>query len=271
MSLDHPGLNVAVIRARAADLGLTDTRLKRLTGISLADLQRDPHPHVSVALLVRLSRVLGLTLDQLVGAGAGEPPTPGDGDGAPADAADAAVVLAALAAYGEFALDDLAAALRWTRARLAAAVGALKSGELDGQLAATTLATAFRTALWVAVTDQAVALTQAPGGLPREVRARIEAELVRRVPLDPYEAGHLLRLVRDKLLEAFPEDPEFAAAPLFAGLIERLVRRGIAVPAPSAPIGEADTDTDVGGLVDAHPDVMFALRLAEEPAVDPSG
>ncbi len=258
MSLDHPHprLNVEAIRSRAADLGLTDARLCRLAGISLADLNGTPHPQVSIAVLVRLARVLGLSLDQLVGTGKlPDPP-------AEAERADAAVVLAALATYGEFALDDLAAALRWTGDRLDTAVSAL-----DGRLATT----AFR----VAVTDQHIALTHAPDGLPPEVAGRIEADLLRRVPMDPYEAKDLLRLVRDKILEPFPEDPEFAAKPLAADRIQHLVRRGIAVPAPnatSATTADADTDAaaneDVGGIGDIHPDVMFALRLAAEPADD---
>ena len=64
----HPaGLDTALIRGRVAEMGLSEQAFLDLIGLRLSDLEEDLDQRpVSLTLLMRLSTVLWLTLDQLV-------------------------------------------------------------------------------------------------------------------------------------------------------------------------------------------------------------
>ena len=62
-----PALNYAAIRARAAELGMPETTLNELTGVTLRTLEGDPDQRgIGLPLLTRLATVLDLRLDDLV-------------------------------------------------------------------------------------------------------------------------------------------------------------------------------------------------------------
>lgn len=237
-ALNHP-----LIRSRAADLGLVDAVFTELAGVSLHRLQHERgHRGVSLIVLVRLARLLEVSLDDLVLV-EGVEPTGENGDGS-----DATV----LATYSGLSVGRVLTLLGWTRARLDSALADV-AGQLEG------------TALRVAVTDERLQLLLRTGALPAPVRTRFDRDRSAQSPLDPGHAAALLALVRDAILEPFPAElADDRRRDMQRINIDpaHLIERRIAVPAPR--IG--GNPHDPGLLV--HPDVMFALRLADEPAHD---
>ena len=241
----QPALNYAAIRARAAELGMLETTLNELTGVTLGTLERDPDQRgIGLPLLTRLATVLDLPLDDLVVTG--EPaPHPVH----PARAGDDVILLALLACYSGLATQRVLDLLGWTHQRLDTAL-------------ATNGAHLAPTALRVAATDHRLTLTLRPGALPALLRERFDAEQSLRRPLDPSAAVQLLELVRDKILAPFPSEDEHPTR-VHSLTADFLVGSGIAIVAAD-PGGDPDT-----AVVEIHPDVMFALRLTDRPADAP--
>jgi hypothetical protein len=118
------------------------------------------------------------------------------------------------------------------------------------------------------------------GALPARVNDQFLSEKTRRAPLTAPLAVDLLRLVRRRILEPFPGDPLSVRAEPSAHRDERTLqllsrriatgtgtRTGDEVPLYIDDLGDSTTMSNetVAGLR-IHPDVMFALCLAEEPA-----
>jgi hypothetical protein len=192
---------------------------------------------------VRLAQALDLTLDELVTINDQTPPRP-----SAAPAGDDSVVLALVASYGRLTIATVLDLLRWSHERLDAAVASLTE-----HLAPTPIR--------LAVTDQDLMLTVRPGAPPTLTRDRVDHDRNRRRPLTPPGAVAVIRLVRDKILNPFPGDDD--ARPLRHSDIDHLVSTGLAVPAPEPAEGQP-----ASGGVEIHPDVMFALRLIDRPALD---
>jgi len=185
-----PALNYAAIRARAAELGMPDTTLDELAGVTLRT--RDPDQRgIGLALLTRLATVLNLRLDDLVFTH-----EPAPRPARPARAGDDITLLALLAYYRGLATERVLAVLGWDPERLGAAL-------------ATIGAHLAPTALRVAATDHRLTLTLRPGALPEPLRERFDAEQSLRHPLEPGTAVELLKLVHDKILAPFPDDGRF--------------------------------------------------------------
>jgi hypothetical protein len=247
--ITRAALNYAVIRARVADLGLLDAKATELLGVRLVDLEEDLDQRtVSLTLLVRIARALDLTLDELVIVDDQTPPRPDAGR-----AGDDAVVLALVASYNGLHVGRVLNHLGWSHDRLDAAIASLAD-----QLAPTPLR--------LAVTDHMLMLTLRPGALPALTRERFDRDHALRRPLDPKTAVHVLKLVHDKILEPFPsaddEDDDVVQRKPDTHLDTAwLIDASLAIPAaqPTASPGPAE--------VEIHPDVMFALRLTDAPAV----
>lgn len=249
----RPALNYAAIRARAAELGMQETALNDLTGITLSTLERDPDQRgIGLPLLTRLAAVLDLSLDDLVAAS--EPATcPAQ----PVRPGDDILLLALLASYDGLPTQRLLDLLDWTPERLDSAV-------------ATVGARLAPTALRVAATNDRLTLTPRPGALPTALRERFDTEQSLHGPLQPSAAVELLKLVRDKILAPFPEndgqfpDEERHPTRRHTWTEEFLISSRLAIDL--APGG--------GGLgtarVEVHPDVMFALRLSGLNEPDPT-
>ncbi|MDI5978244.1 hypothetical protein [Amycolatopsis magusensis] len=251
-------LNYPLIHARAAELGLTEPVFTELVGTSLATLRSDHSQRtLSLTMLVRLARLLEISLDELVLTDAVPAPPPrsaGEEPGPGADAGeDATVVLALLATYSGLPVAHTLRLLGWTRARLDDALAGAA-----GQLRAT--------ALRVAVTDERLQLLLRPGALPADVRERFDRDRVAQQPLEPHLAVVLLALVRDEILAPFPDQgDDVDATQLHRTNVDPalLLARRIAVRhTPISP----DQQHDLGLRI--HPDIMFALRLADEPDCD---
>ena len=158
-------LNYALIRSRAAEIGLAGRAFTDVIGVHPGDLEEDLDQRaVSLMLLTRLSRVLGLTLDQLVTT-EDEPAPPET-----ASPADAHLLLALLLVYGNFGVEQLPGLLDWTCHRLAAAAAA----------AGAVLAP---TPLRLTITDQQATCVLRPGALPPSVRTRVEDSVRASQPL----------------------------------------------------------------------------------------
>jgi len=246
-----PALNYAAIRARAAELGMPETTLNELTGVTLRTLEGDPDQRgIGLPLLTRLATVLDLRLDDLVLTG--EPaPHPAQ----PARPGDDIILLALSASYQGLATQRVLDLLGWTPERLGSAL-------------ATIGAHLAPTALRVAATDLQLRLTLRPGALPEPLRERFDADQALRDPLEPGTAVELLKLVRDKILAPFPDDGRFPGeeerpARGHTWTEDFLIRSRLAVDA--GPQG-GDPGTPA---VQIHPDVMFALRLTGRPAAGP--
>lgn len=102
-----------------------------------------------------------------------------------------------------------------------------------------------------------------PSIVPAYLLDRFERHDARARPLDTTTAVEVVRLVQEKILQPFPDHAEergegrtksFDAADL--------VGRRVAVAAAN-PTGDPD--------VEIHPDVLFALGLADTPATDGPG
>jgi len=240
--IDTARLNYPLIRTRALSLGLTPINLTKLLGVRLEALEVDlDQRSVSLTMLVRLSRVLDLSLDELVVID-GPTPTAPQPTGA---AGDDATILALVATYSGITIDRVLTLLHWRSGRLEAALASL-----DDQLQVTPLR--------LVVTDAHLSLALR-GVLPDDTRERLDLEQRQREPLAAHDAAALLILVLRKILEPFPdsdEDPE--SLPTEERALD-LVNIGLAVPVAAGRLGD----------VQPHPDVMFALRLAAEPDTSP--
>jgi hypothetical protein len=179
------------------------------------------------------------------------PDQPEPTDAGPAQVGDDHLLVGLLATYNGLAVTRVLGLLGWTRPRLDAALAVI--GE---HLAAT--------ALCVVATDERLTLVPRPDVIPAVVGAQFEHDHLIHHPLDPNTAVAVLALVREKILEPFPEHEaqhpytrptSFDAA--------HLVSRRVAVPTAASPADGTDTTK-----VDIHPDVMFALELADSPAGD---
>lgn len=253
------GLNMPLIRHRLAALGLVDRQLRTVIGTDLYALGRDPDARsVSLTMLVRLARLLDLALDDLVVTD--DPHVhPGalDAVGDPAELGDDALLLGLIATFNSLHVLRVLGLLRWSRPRLDAALAVI--GE---QLAPT--------ALRVVVTDERLTLMLRPQVIPELVRTQFEHEHRADYPLDPKTAVAVLELVREKILRPFPENPEQAPHNRPQSFnAAYLVGARLAVPT-GAPVAEHtdDEDDEYGriGEVEIHPDVLFALGLADAPA-----
>jgi hypothetical protein len=231
------GLNYALIRARAAEIGLTGRAFTDVIGVHLDDLEQDLDQRgVSLTLLTRLSRVLGLTLDQLVIVE--DEPVPPQA----ASPADADLLLALVFAYGSFGVEQLPGLLDWTHRRLAAAAAAAE-------------AVLAPTPLRLVITDQQVACVLRPGSLPPSVRARAEDSVRTSQPLQAHQISLALSLIPNEILAPFQDRRK----PHPVGFLADLADRGLAVavtPCAGDP-GQATARP--------HPDLMFALRLTGTP------
>lgn len=231
------GLNYALIRGRAAEIGLAGSGFTDVIGVNLDDLNEGLDQRaVSLTLLTRLSRVLGLTLDQLVII-EDEPAPP-----AAASPADADLLLALLSTYGSFGIVQLGSLLDWTHRRLTAAATA----------AAATLAP---TPLRLAITDQRITCVLRPGSLPADVQARVEDSVWTSQPLQAHEISWALALIPGEILAPFQDQPRPHPADILADLAGRGLAAAI-TPCPGNP-GQATARP--------HPDLMFALRLTGTP------
>jgi hypothetical protein len=230
-------LNCALIRSRAAEIGLAGRAFTDIIGVHLDDLEEDLDQRaVSLTLLTRLSRVLGLTLDQLVII-EDEPAPP-----AAASPADADLLLALLLAYGGLGVEQLPGLLNWTHYRLAAAAAAAE-------------AVLAPTPLRLVITDQQITCVLRPGALPPGVRTRVEDSVRTSQPLQAHEIGLALSLIPDEILAPFQDRPK----PHPADCLTDLADRGLAVAVtPCADNPELATARP-------HPDLMFALRLTGTP------
>jgi hypothetical protein len=248
----QPALNYAAIRARAADLGIPETTLNELTGVTLRTLEGDPDQRgIGLPLLTRLATVLDLRLDDLVLTGEPAPHL-----ARPARPGDDIILLALLASYRGLATQRVLDLLGWTSERLGSALATI----------GTHLAP---TALRVTATDHRLTLTLRAGALPEPLRERFDADQFLRHPLDPSTAVELLKLVRDKILAPFPDDGRFPGE-------EERPARGHTPTEDFLISSRLAVDTEPQGgdrglpAVEIHPDVMFALRLTGRPAADPS-
>ena len=230
-------LNYVLIRSRAAEIGLAGRTFTDAIGVHLDDLEEDLDQRaVSLTLLTRLSRVLGLTLDQLVVI-EDEPAPP-----VAASPTDASLLLALLLAYGSLGVEQLPDLLNWTHQRLAAA-------------AATAEAVLAPTPLRLVTTDQQITCVLRPGSLPPDVRTRVEGSVRTSQPLHAYEISMALSLIPNEILAPFQDQPK----PHPADLLTDLADRGLAVAVtPCADDPEQATARP-------HPDLMFALRLTGTP------
>jgi len=149
----QPALSYAAIRARAAELGMLETTLNELTGVTLGTLERDPDQRgIGLPLLTRLAAALDLPLDDLV-VTADPAPHPAR----QAQQGDDVILLALLACYSGLATQRVLDLLGWTPERLDTALATI----------GTHLAP---TALRVAATDHRLTLTLRPGALPALLR-----------------------------------------------------------------------------------------------------
>ncbi len=230
-------LNYALIRSRAAEIGLAGRAFTDVIGVHLDDLEGDLDQRaVSLTLLTRLSRVLGLTLDQLVTT-EDEPAPPET-----ASPVDAHLLLALLLAYGNFGVEQLPGLLDWTHHRLAAAAAAAE-------------AVLAPTPLRLIITDQQATCVLRPGALHPSVRTRVEDSARASQPLQAHEISLALSLIPDEILAPFQNRRK----PHPAGFLTDLADRGLAVAVtPCADDPEQATARP-------HPDLMFALRLTGTP------
>jgi hypothetical protein len=158
---------------------------------------------------------------------------------------DDAVVLALLVSFGGLHRNQISDALHWSPERLATAVNVIHR-QLEP------------TGLRLISTDGRLILAVRPGALTELTRQRVGRVERRRWPLSQRDAVTVLRLVRDKVLAPFPDPDGPRRTDSLDGLW--LVDSGLAVAI--AEPGDHGTTT----AVEIHPDVMFALGLADTPA-----
>lgn len=250
-----------VVLRRAEALGLDDRDLLAHVGLSRADLEHGlPACAVTLHLLGRLADLLDLEVTDLVTT---MPPAAGPRrrtrqSGPTKDRwGDAATLLAVLLTIGPLSPDELSTALGWPHRRLTAATYDLTVDLADQPLAL----------VEDDQTDGTLTITVQPTVIRAELRERLEATRLARDPLDPTEAQSLLRLVHgigdpDDAREHRTDDWKRLTPDRRRGVHTSLARRGLAEPAP--PRGPVTPPAP-------HPDVLFALDLAAEPApVSPS-
>lgn len=231
------GLNYALIRSRAAEIGLAGRAFIEIIGVHPEDLEDGfDQRAVSLTLLTRLSRVLGLTLDQLVITE--DEPAPPEA----ASPADADLLLALVFAYGSFGTEQLRGLLDWAHRRLAAAAAAAE-------------AILAPTPLRLVITDQRITSVLRPGSLPVGVQARAEDSVRISQPVQAHEISLALSLIPDEILAPFQDQPRSHPA----GLLSELAKRGLAA-AVTPCVGDPEQAT-----ARPHPDLMFALRLTGTP------
>jgi hypothetical protein len=233
-------LNYALIRARAAQIGLAELAFRRLTGVRLADLEEvfDYHRDVSLALLARLAEVLDLSITDLLFDPGQTAPAP-----ATADPDDAQLLLALLLRHGALAVDQLLDLLGWTPEQLDAAATAGAALLAGGPMR-------------LAVTDQYLACLIRPGLLPDDVRDRFADSERLRAPLTGHEAHELLRLVHEHLLLPFGDQHGHGRV----DVLTENAQRGLVTDVT------LDPHHPLRATARPHPDVLFALRLVETPA-----
>ncbi|TQM81765.1 hypothetical protein FHX81_4142 [Saccharothrix saharensis] len=252
-------LDMPRIRARLAELGLGTDGLEARLGVTLRHLSGDPyHRTVSLTMLVRLSRLLDLRLDDLVVTidPHTRPPTPQALDTAGHDPAshdepdlpgDDHLLLGLVSSYNGLSVGRVLYLLGWSHERLDAALAVL--GE---HLAPT--------ALRVVATDNRLLLMLRPSIVPAYLLDRFEHHDTRAHTLDPTTAVEVVRLVREKILQPFPDHEEERGEGRTKSFdAVDLVGRRVAVAAAN-PTGDPD--------VEIHPGVLFALGLTDVPAPD---
>ncbi|WP_280456986.1 hypothetical protein [Nocardia carnea] len=246
-----PRLHYDAIRSKAAHLGLTAKELDTALGVRLDTLEEDRDQRgVSLTVLDRLRRILDMPLDDLVIDGDPTnvrlPPDSGCGE-----ADDAGCVLALLVIHDGLGIADFLARSGWSRRRLDQALTVL-ARQLEP------------TALRVVATDDRLTVLIRTAVLPDDLRAAFTDQRVRRVPLGPHEAVELVKLVRNKVLEPFPDSIGLHEESTNAYTVDptgMLARQRIAIHRT----GPTHRGTGVNEL-EVHPDVMFALGLAARPA-----
>jgi hypothetical protein len=241
--IDEVRLNFLLIRARAAALGLPDAAVADLIGVRLRELETDlDHRLVTLTVLVRLSRILAVSLDDLVltdSPAAAAPPV--------GEVGDEAVILALTASYAGVSISRVLTVLGWSRARLSTAVD-------------TVVAQLEPTPLRLIVTDTRLALALRDDALPEGTHERLDAEFRHRQPLHPHTATDLVKLIINGILAPFPADIDDPQQ-LNKQAAINLIVAGLA--ATTRPDGPYRPDA-----IAPHPDVMFALGLADAPAAD---
>ncbi|WP_039829391.1 hypothetical protein [Nocardia testacea] len=247
-----PRLHYDAIRSKAAHLGLTAKELDTALGVRLGTLEEDPDQRgVSLIVLDRLRRLLDMPLDDLViyGGPADIRPPPGSGCG---EAEDAGCVLALLVIHDGLGIADFLARSGWSRRRLDQALTVL-----GHQLEAT--------ALRVVATDDRLTVLIRTAVLPDDLRTAFTDQRMRRIPMGPHEAVELVKLVRNKVLEPFPDSLGLHEESTNAYTVDpsgMLARQRIAIHRTSPTLQRSTA----ANTLEIHPDVMFALGLADRPA-----
>ncbi|WP_067497900.1 helix-turn-helix domain-containing protein [Nocardia ignorata] len=247
-----PCLNYSAIRDRATELGLTGARLDTAIGIGLQVLQNDRDQRsVSLAVLARLTRVLGLTPNELLILDSGPPQL--EAEPGPRGCDDAVLLLALAVAHDGIDIDLVLHHCGWSHERLEQAVAAL-----GVQLSPTALA--------VVCTDHRVSVVLRPGALPSHIREKFTDRAFLRQPLTPHEAVNLHKLLRKNLLAPFP-DPASVGEKLTSATggdpVQSLIDRRIAVS--RSEHSGTDSPRDRLGALDIHPDSLFALGFSQRP------
>lgn len=117
------------------------------------------------------------------------------------------------------------------------------------------------TALRVVATNERLTLILRPDVVPAVIRAQFEHEYLADRPLDPNTVVAVLELVREKILEPFPErhNERSHTRPTSFDAVYPVGAR-LAMPVTATTDGTATTEVEI------HPDVLFALGLAHAPA-----
>lgn len=251
-----PRLHYDAIRSKAAHLGLTAKELDTALGVRLDTLEEDRDQRgVSLTVLDRLRRILDMPLDDLVinGDPTNVRPPPDSGCG---EADDAGCVLALLVIHDGLGIADFLARSGWSRRRLDQALTVL-ADQLEP------------TSLRVVATDDRLTVLIRTAVLPDDLRAAFNDQRMRRIPMGPHERPHeaveLVKLVRNKVLEPFPDSLGLHEESTNAYTTDPtgiLARQRIAIHRTSPTLQRSTA----ANTLEIHPDVMFALGLADRPA-----
>ncbi|OKI04038.1 hypothetical protein A6A06_38730 [Streptomyces sp. CB02923] len=231
---DMMTFDLALCRERARARDLTDEDLAALTGIPTTDWDKRLNPRtLSAAALFALARALDTDPASLLHEGGPtRRPQPRPRSGPAGKAPYATVLHAALLQTGRVHPDDLASALQWPAHRLQHAAAAL-AVQLEQQAGPHRLVN----------TDTTLHLAVQPGLLTAAQEQNLHEGGHTAASLSPGEAAALMRLLH----AAAHHRPH--AVP--AGQLPRLQGRRLLAPFDGEPT--------------PHPDVLFALGLADHP------